>query len=353
MKNIVDRVMLSDSYSISCIIKGGWQLAGGHGLVDRDLSIEDMFKFVESGITTFDCADIYTGVEEMIGEFLKKYKSRFGVNRAGDIQIHTKFVPDLDFLPTVNKRYVRKIIDRTLKRLGVERIDLVQFHWWDYEVPSYVEAASYLEDLKNDGKIRLLGVTNFDVPHLKEIIDSGVSIVSNQVQYSILDHRPENGMMDFCLGRDIKLLCYGTIAGGFLSEKYLGIDEVLEPFENRSLTKYKLIIDDFGRWGLFQELLVILDEIAKKHSVDIANVAESYILREKAVAGIIVGVRNSKHLNATLSIFDFSLDDEDLDMIDKVLAKSVGPKGDVYGLERVKNGKHESIMKYNLNSQQK
>ncbi len=79
----------------------------------------------------------------------------------------------------------------------------------------------HLEGLRKAGKIRHIALTNFDVPHLQQILDAGVQIVSNQVQYSVLDRRPEQGMATFCEAHGIALLCYGTIAGGFLTERYL------------------------------------------------------------------------------------------------------------------------------------
>lgn len=345
----VERTNLTENYSISRILKGGWQLAGGHGQVDRSTAIEDMFKFVEAGITTFDCADIYTGVEEMIGEFLSRYNGQYGKNKASKIHVHTKFVPDLDLLSKITKNDVERIIDRSLRRLGVDQLDLVQYHWWDYDVPHYVEAAHYLVDLQKKGKIKYIGTTNFDVPHIKEMIDSGVPIVSNQVQYSVLDHRPENGMVEFCQKNNIKLLCYGTAAGGFLSGQYLNVQEPSEPYENRSLTKYKLIIDEFGGWDLFQELLEALDQVAKKYKVSITNIASRYVLDKPRVAGIIIGARNAKHLKDNKRVFRFNLDNEDKKLIEGVIKKSKGPKGDTYFLERIKGGKHARIMKYNLN----
>ena len=70
------RIELRPGYSVSQIIKGGWQLAGGHGNFDRRQAINDMLSFVDHGITTFDCADIYTGVEEMIGEAITELGKR-------------------------------------------------------------------------------------------------------------------------------------------------------------------------------------------------------------------------------------------------------------------------------------
>lgn len=340
---------LSVSYSISKIIKGNWQLAGGHGKVDKGKAIEEMFKFVEAGITTFDCADIYIGVEEMIGDFLLKYKNRYGKKNVSKIKIHTKYVPDLSSLGSIVEEDVEFVIDRSLKRLRADYLDLVQFHWWDYDVPRYVEVAHHLKSLQRKGKIKHIGVTNFDVAHLRELIENRIPVISNQVQYSVLDHRAENGMVKFCQKNNIKLLCYGTAAGGFLSEKYLDLPEPREPLENRSLVKYKLIIDDFGGYKLFQELLRCLDKIAKKHCVSLTNVAGRYILQKSQVAGIIIGARNADQLQDNLKIFSFNLNGEDIASIEEIVKKSYGPIGDVYSLERIKNGKHATIMKYNLN----
>ena len=145
----VERIELSDGYSISRLIKGGWHLAGGHGKVDAEQAIKDMSTFVEAGITTFDCADHYTGVEELIGKFRVTYPEL-----ATEVRIHTKFVPDHDQLPKVNREYIEGIIDRSLRRLKVEQLDLVQFHWWDPDgTPGWVETALMLIDMRTAGKI--------------------------------------------------------------------------------------------------------------------------------------------------------------------------------------------------------
>ncbi len=226
---------------------------------------------------------------------------------------------------------------------------MVQFHFWDYNVPRYVETALYLVEMQKTGKIRRIGVTNFDVPRPKELIDAGVPIVSNQVQYSILDQRPEHGMVKFCQQHGIKLLCYGTVAGGFLSERYLGVKEPKEPLENRSLIKYKLIIDDFGGWVLFQKLLTVLAKIAKKHGVSITNVATRYILDKPQIAGVIIGARNASHIQDNLKTFGFEFDKEDRALLANILSKAKKLTGDTYTLERDRQGKHGRIMKYNLN----
>jgi aryl-alcohol dehydrogenase-like predicted oxidoreductase len=336
-------------YTVSKVIKGGWHLAGGHGSIDENKALEDMHEFVKAGITTFDCADIYTGVEELIGKFRKKYHAEF---RAGDlpsIQVHTKYVPDYGALATLKKEDTVKIIDRSLKRLQVERLDLVQFAWWDYQFPRYLETAVHLSELQKSGKIRYIGVTNFDTPRIEEMLDAGVEIAANQVQYSILDRRVETNMTALAQKHNIPFLCYGTVAGGFLSDRYLGAPDPIQPLENRSLTKYRLIIDEFGGYHLFQKMLRTLRKVADKHEVGIAEIASKYILQKSMVGGVIVGARNSKHLNDLQKLDSFSLDENDLNKISEITNHSEGPNGPFYELERDKTGKHGAIMKYNLN----
>jgi len=339
---------LAQNYEISRVIRGGWQLSDGHGQVKSADAAGDMIAFADAGITTFDCADIYTGVEDMIGEFRQRYRLARREEALSRIHVHTKFVPDLDMLPRISKAYVESVIDRSLKRLRMERLDLVQFHWWDYAAPRYLEAAAYLVELQRAGKIDRIGATNFDTDHMLALIESGVPLVSMQVQYSLLDSRPSKRMAKAALGHGVSLLCYGTVAGGFLSDTWLGKPEPAMGFENRSLTKYKLVIDDFGGWDLLQELLRALRAIADRHESDIATVASAAMLTRPAVAGVIVGARNASHLAANLAISDLVLTAQDQVAIDAVLENASELEGDVFELERDRHGRHGSIMKYNL-----
>jgi aryl-alcohol dehydrogenase-like predicted oxidoreductase len=345
----VETIELAPGYRISRILRGGWQLAGGHGEVEEERAILDMAAFLDAGVTAFDCADIYTGVEEMIGLFRERLRTERGAEALARLKVHTKFVPDWDDLPRVDGAYVRAIIDRSLRRLRTERLDLVQFHWWNYAVPGAVETALMLQELQREGKIDRLGGTNFDTPHTRAMLDAGVRLVSMQVQYSLLDDRPEHGLVQLCTERDVKLLCYGTVAGGFLSERWLGQREPGEAFANRSLTKYKLIIDDFGGWELFQELLGTLQRVGAKHGVGITAVATRWILDKPQVAGAIIGARYADHLSDNLTVFRFALDIEDRAAIEAVLAQRKGPEGDTFALERDREGRHGRIMKYDLN----
>lgn len=341
----VPRIELAPGYTISRIIKGGWHLAGGHGTVVHDLAIRDMAAFVEAGVTTFDCADHYTGVEELIGDFRVAYPSL-----ARQVQIHTKFVPDYDRLATVDRAYVEGIVDRSLRRLRVERLDLVQFHWWDIGTPGYVDTALILQDLKRAGKIAHLGTTNFNTGCLRELCEAGVELIANQPQYSVIDLRPETSLIEYCYRQGIQQLCYGTLAGGFLSAAWLDRWDPQGPFSNRSLTKYKLIIEDFGGWELFEDLLRVLEHIADEHGATISLVALRWVLQRSGVAAAIVGATSARRLPENLRVFDFHLDEEDIAAIHEVTDRRTGPEGDCYDLERDKDGRHGRIMRYNQNA---
>ena len=345
----MQRLALSPGYEISRVIRGGWQLSGSHSATVSDDPAGDMIAFADAGITTFDCADIYTGVEELIGQFRKRYRDLRGQAALDRIKVHTKFVPDRDVLPRITKAYAEGIIDTSLRRLGMERLDLVQFHWWNYEVPRWLEAARWLGDLQRAGKIDRVGGTNFDTRRMLEIIDGGVTLTSMQVQYSLLDRRPAKSMVDAAVRNDVALFCYGTVAGGFLGEKWLGAPEPGGPLENRSLIKYKLVIDEFGGWDLFQRLLETLHAVAMSVRWRPATVASAAVLEWPGVAAVIVGARNRAHLPANLAISDLVLTAEDRAQIQAVLAEARELEGDVFALERDSAGRHGRIMKYNLN----
>lgn len=347
MEGVIERYSLTPHYQISRIIKGGWQLSDGHSEdISRD-PVADMFAFAERGIDTFDCADIYTGVEAMIGEFVT---ANAGREEPLAIRVHTKYVPDYDQLGQLKKSDVEAIIDRSLLRLNLEKLDMVQFHWWNYEAPGVVEAAFWLKELQQAGKIELLSTTNFNTAHTREILNAGIELATTQVQYSLLDPRPEKALLGLCAGHNMHLLCYGTLAGGFLSERWLGKAEP-QSFSNRSLIKYKLMIDEIGGWQLFQSLLQTLERIAKKHGVTIASVASNWVLAQAQVAAVIIGSRNAAHVDRYQEVFALQMDDQDREAISAVKVQMKVPPEDVFDLERDKSGAHGSIMKYNLNAE--
>lgn len=343
-------VEIAPGYAAPRVIVGLWQLSEGHRRQPRDRAevLNLLLRLVDAGFTAFDCADIYTGVEELLGELRTEVRARHG-SAADRLRIHTKFVPDRSALSTIDRPYVERIIDRSIRRLGVERLDLVQFAWWDYAIGGYVETALWLDELRQAGKIRLLGVTNFDVPRLGEIVRAGVPIATQQIQYSLLDRRPETEMVAFCADHGIGLLCYGTLAGGFLSDRHLGAGPPPPPLENRSLTKYRLMIDETGGWERFQELLEILASIAEHRGATIAGVALRWVLGRPAVASALVGISGFEAMEDARNAVELRLAMDDLELLSAWAAEGPRPRGDVFGLERQDGSPHATIMNYDLN----
>lgn len=346
----VEYTELRPGHRMSRILKGGWQLGGDHGPVDPAQAIADMEAFIDAGITTFDCADIYKGVEEMIGTFIADLRNRRGAEVADQVVVHTKLVPDLTRLADLRPDEVQAIVDRSLQRLKIDQIPLVQFFWWDMALGNAVEALEVLKDCQKQGKIANLGTTNWDADVMDRFIDAGYDIASTQVQYSLLDRRAEGRFADWGARRDVKIISFGVLAGGFLTDAWLGKADPGYQFENRSLIKYRLIIDEFGPWDLFQALLQTLRGVADRHTVSVASVATRWILDQPQVAGAIIGARYARHLPQTLEAFGFALDASDRAAIDAVLAQAAGPNGPIFGLEGDRSGRHGRIMKYNLNT---
>jgi aryl-alcohol dehydrogenase-like predicted oxidoreductase len=327
---------LAPDLTICRILNGMWQVAGGHGYVNHELAIADMLRYHDAGFTTWDLADIYGPAEDFIGEFRRKLLTLKGKEELDRIQSLTKWVPQPG---RITRSIVNENIERSLRRMSVSSLDLLQFHWWDYNNPYYMDALKYLSDLRDEGLIKHIGLTNFDTERMQIMMDSGLQIVANQVQYSIIDRRPEVKLIPFCLEHNISLLAYGSICGGLISERYLGrIEPTTAELNTLSLRKYKQMIDAWGGWNLFQDLLMTLKRIAQKHNVSIANVATSYILDKSVVAGVIIGVRLGivDHRNDNTQVFNFNLDKSDRNAIDAVctnannLFKIIGDCGDEY-----------------------
>jgi len=314
----LETINLADDLQICRILNGMWQVSGTHGQIDKQMAIKSMIEYHNSGFTTWDLADIYGPAESYIGEFRRELNS----DQITNTQALTKFVPNPG---PMSKSIVEYYIDQSLQKMNTDTLDLVQFHWWDYNNLSYMDAIEHLFSLKEKQKIKHVGLTNFDTERVKIMTEKGFTPVSNQVQYSILDQRAENLMVPFCQKHGIKILAYGVLLGGFFSEKYLKADEPTRAdLDTASLQKYYNMIQEWGGWELFQELLGTLDVISKKHDCSIANVATRFILDRPAVAGVIIGARLgiSEHIKDNSKAFDVKLDSDDLSSISSVTTKA-------------------------------
>ena len=314
-----ERIELAPGYSISRIITGLWQVADiekEDGSMDLGPAASALVDYAESGFDTFDMADHYGSAELIAGHARRKMQENDSANRSSSqARFHTKWCPKPG---EMTSQKVRDAVLLSAERLETEQIDLMQFHWWNYEHPHYLEAMEGLQKLKQEGLILNLGLTNFDTEHLHLLLQEGIQIISNQVVVSLLDRRALGDMSRLCLQHGIKLLAYGTVGGGFLSDRWLGKEEPsLSRINDWSKMKYKRFIDQTGGWEKFQQILKVLDWIARKKEVSITNVATRWVLDQPAVGAVIIGARltESEYRLDNANIFSFTLDQEDLSLI--------------------------------------
>src|ERR1700747_1483913 len=179
------RFQFTTDLGICRILNGMCQVSGVHGHIDPARAVEEMFAYHDAGFTTWDLADHYGPAEDFIGNFRRLFAARYGSGRLSEIKAFTKWVPHPG---RMTRRVVEEAIDVSRRRMGVECLDLLQFHWWDYSDEGYLEALAHLADLQHEGKIRHLALTNFDTQRLAVIVDL-VLIVSNQIYYRLFHAR--------------------------------------------------------------------------------------------------------------------------------------------------------------------
>ncbi|MCW5635272.1 MAG: aldo/keto reductase [Rubrivivax sp.] len=306
------RIELAPGLEIPRLVTGLWQVAdqerGGTPL-DPARAGADMAAYAAAGFDAFDMADHYGSAEVITGHLVA---SPAGRAAAPPIRAFTKWCPPPG---PMTAEVVRAGVMRSLERMRMSRIDLLQFHWWTFEHPGWLDAMEALARLRDEGLVAHVGLTNFDTAHLRILLAEGVPVASNQVCMSLLDRRAAEQMSELCLARGVKLLAYGTLGGGFLSERWLGAAEPAGAADIRdwSKMKYRRFIDAVGGWGALQGVLRAARRIGEKHGASIANVATRWVLEQPAVAAVIVGARltEREHRADNLRLFDFALDDED------------------------------------------
>ena len=304
----VERIDLAPGLNVSRVLTGLWQIADMERdgrEVDPEAGAAAMERYVAAGLTTFDMADHYGSAEVICG----RYRSTRG--DAAPIETLTKWVPQPG---PVARADVRAAVERALTRLRTERLELLQFHTWTYDDPVWLDTLFHLEELRREGLIGHLGLTNFDTAHLRMALESGIGIVSNQISFSLLDRRAAHGMTEECRRHGVHVLAYGTVSGGLLTERWLDRPEPRwDESTPWSLNKYRRFVDAVGGWEPFQNLLRAVAAIARRHGVSMANVASRAVLDTPGVGGVIIGARlgESEHVDDTVRLFDLRLSERD------------------------------------------
>jgi aryl-alcohol dehydrogenase-like predicted oxidoreductase/enamine deaminase RidA (YjgF/YER057c/UK114 family) len=266
-------------------------------------------------------ADHYGSAELIAGRLLARFKGQ-----AQRPLAFTKWCPPPG---PMTADVVRKGVEERLARLGVDKLDLLQFHWWSFSHPAWLDALHRLAELRQEGLINAIGLTNFDAAHLQLALADSIPIATNQVSFSLIDRRAAGPLSALCRKSGVRLLAYGTLCGGFLSEKWLG-RPAPEAISDWSRSKYRRFIDAAGGWEAFQRVLGAAGQIARRRGVSIANVATRWVLDHDAVAGVIIGARlgESEHRADNLKVFDFAFDSEDRERLETAFASTQPIPGD-------------------------
>ena len=327
MSEFPERWQLDADHNASRLLAGLWQVADmekGGATIDPEQGADALAAYAAAGFDTFDMADHYGSAELIAGRLLGHFRERRPLEQRP--LAFTKWCPPPG---PMAMDIVRAGVEQRLARLGIDRVDLLQFHWWSFSHPAWLDALHRLSDLRDEGLINAIGLTNFDAAHLQLALADGVPIATNQVSFSLLDRRAAGPLSTLCRATGVRLLAYGTLCGGFLSEKWLG-RPAPESVSDWSRSKYRRFIDAAGGWDAFQSVLGAAGAIARKHDVSIANVATRWVLDHETVGGVIIGARlgESEHRADNLRVFDFALDDEDRAWLGAAFAKTQPIPGD-------------------------
>jgi aryl-alcohol dehydrogenase-like predicted oxidoreductase/enamine deaminase RidA (YjgF/YER057c/UK114 family) len=320
---VPERAVLDGGLSISRLVCGLWQVADMEkdgDTLDPERAADALEAYARAGFDTFDMADHYGSAEFVAGRLLARQPTAFRPVAL------TKWCPEPG---PMTPHVVRRGVEERLTRLGVERIDLLQFHWWTFSHPAWLDALHEMDRLRQEGLIGALGVTNFDAAHLRVALADGIRLATNQVSFSLLDRRAAGELSALCRERGVRLLAYGTLCGGFLSERWLGRPEPAG-IGDWSRSKYKRFIDVAGGWAAFQEILAAAAAIAARHGVSVSNVATRWVLDHASVAAAIIGARigESEHRSDNLGVFGFALDEQDRADLEAAFAASLPIPGD-------------------------
>ena len=313
-----------DQLARNPVLTGLWQVADMEKdgtVLDPDKGADWLQAYAAAGFRCFDMADHYGSAEIIAGRMLARHGA--GPDRP---LAFTKWCPKPG---PMTAEVVRAGIDERCARLGVERIDLLQFHWWSFEHPEWLNALHELAALRQSGHIGEIGVTNFDAAHVALAVADGIPLATNQVSCSLLDRRAIGPLADVCARTGVRLLTYGTLCGGFLADRWLGAQEPRE-ISDWSKMKYKRFIDVTGGWEAFQSILAAARAIADKHAVSLSNVATRWVMDQPAVAGVIIGARlgEAEHIADNARLAGLRLDGEDMARLSDVFARTAPIPGD-------------------------
>jgi aryl-alcohol dehydrogenase-like predicted oxidoreductase len=313
----------STDIDISTIVMGCWAIGGGYtwGEQDERDSIDTIRAAIDAGINMFDTAEFYNdGIsEEVLGKGLS--------GRRNEVLIATKAWPD-----NLTADKLIRACERSMKRLRTDYIDLYQIHWPNWNVP-LEESLGAMEKLKQDGKIRFIGVSNFGVRDLTEAVGCA-EIVTDQLVYSLLFRAIEYEILEKCRKAQLGVLAYSPLAQGLLTGKFKEPDEVDDErarvrwfSKNRSGTVHDSEGCEKEAFEAVEKIQAICDDIGEP----MANVALAWVLQQPGVTAVLAGARKPDQIINNALAVDLELTREVLNSLSDAteeVKKKIGPNAD-------------------------
>ncbi len=311
---MIERILGAGGPELTVVGFGAWAIGGpwefGWGHVDDDTSVAAIHRALDLGINWIDTAAVY-GLghsEEVVARALKGIRDRVFLaskcgmvwDENGKVRIH------------LGPASIRKEIENSLRRLNTDHIDLYQFHWPDPDTP-VEESWGVMAKLKEEGKVRFIGVSNFDVPLLERCMAIAL-VQSLQPPYNLLKREVEKEVLPFCLRSNIGVVAYSPMMSGLLTGKF-DIDRVAADDWRRRERMF--------REPLLSKEIAFVEElrpIAAKYGKTVGQLAVAWVNMNPAVTSSIVGARSPQHVEENV-LADFKIDREDLAEIERALEK--------------------------------
>jgi aryl-alcohol dehydrogenase-like predicted oxidoreductase/enamine deaminase RidA (YjgF/YER057c/UK114 family) len=327
----VERHTLAPGLTISRVLTGLWQVADlerdGRTL-DHDVAAAAMGDYAARGLTTFDMADHYGSAELIAGRFAGGVTPRARCAAAHQVGAgHRDRSRATTCAPTCSAPSIACSANAWISCSSTRGTTPIRRGSTRCSGSTSCAVKDSSDSWASPTPIRRTCAS---------LRASGIPVVSNQVCWSLLDTRPRARMAAYALQEGVSLLAYGTVAGGFLSDRWLDRAEPnWDALETWSQMKYGRFVRTAGGWDGLQRVLRAARAVADRHGVSIANVACRYVLEQPSVGGIIVGARlgSSEHIDDTLRLFSFSLSDEDHAELESAVAQLEtlpGEPGDEY-----------------------
>lgn len=283
---------------VSLVCFGAWPIGGGMGKVDSKQAVKTIQKAMDAGINFIDTAEGYQTSESILGEALK--------GRRGSVILASKLSG-----PDHSERHIRTAIESSLKALKVEQIDLYQLHTPQPLYP-IENTMAILINLKDQGKIRHIGLSNFSSEQTKEAMQYG-DIISSQPRYNLL-FRQESQTLDFCKGSKIGVIPHSVLAKGLLGGSYKPGHKFAKDDERRLFNFFK---GDLFRniYGITQQL----DDWSKNNGRDLIQLAIAWVLANDAVTSAIVGMKSPLQVENAVKAATWKLTSSDKAEIESII----------------------------------